>query len=185
MPYRYWVRATFRTPACRARVDYGRRAVSRPAERVLNGQDKHPISLSRGFPTPLFLHYLSSKWTDVTLWRTGDAELRTGVVACGVARVCARRLHAIDARTVVECQFYPKGPGVAGPSALCAGGHPGDLSPAYCRLHAQRAAGHDPGRYQRALSLLRPAGRQGGPLRRDGGGGSAGLVRRRYGWPYG
>src|SRR5437867_2326875 len=37
--------------------------------------------------TPCFLHYLSSKWTNVTLWRTGGAEVRTGVVACGVARI--------------------------------------------------------------------------------------------------
>ena len=32
------------------------------------------------------------------------------------------------------------------------------------------------------LSVLRDAGRQGGPLRRDGWGGSAGLVRRRHDW---
>src|SRR5436190_3296524 len=134
--------------------------------------------------TPCFLHYLSSKWTNVTLWRTGGAEVRTGVVACGVARIWARRLHAIEARTVVECQFDRKGPAVAGPPTLCTGDRSGDLSPAYCRLHAQRAAGHDPGRYERPLSLLRPAGRQRAPLRRDGGGGSAGLVRRRYGWPH-
>src|SRR5215510_16534426 len=101
----------------------------------------------------------------LTLWRTGGAEVRTGVVGCGVAWVCARRLHAIDACTVVECQFDPEGSAAAGPPALCAGDHPGDLSPAYCRLHAQGAAGHDPCRYQLAFSLLRPVGRQGAPLR--------------------
>src|SRR5437867_2326877 len=50
----------------------------------------------------------------------------------------ARRLHAIEARTVVECQFDRKGPAVAGPPALCTGDRSGDLSSAYCRLHAQR-----------------------------------------------
>src|SRR4029453_4544477 len=122
---------------------------------------------------------------NVTLWRTGCAEVRGGVVNCGDARVRAGRLHASDALTDVECQFEPKGPAVAGPSALCAGGYSRDLSPAYCRLHAQGATRHDPGRYQCTLSVLRPAGRQGGPLRRDGGRGSAGVVRRRDGRPYG
>ena len=36
----------------------------------------------------------------------------------GLLGLCARRLHAIDARTVVECQFDPKGPAVAGPRRL-------------------------------------------------------------------
>src|SRR5439155_5394249 len=121
----------------------------------------------------------------VTLWGTGDAKVQVRVAFRGVARFRARRLHASDACAVVECQFDPKGPAVARPPALCAGEHSGDLSPAYCRLHAQGAAGYDPGRYQRAISLLRPAGRQGGPLRRDRGRGSAGLVRRRHGWPHG
>jgi lipoprotein-anchoring transpeptidase ErfK/SrfK len=48
------------------------------------------------------------------LGRTGDAEVRNGVVACGNAWVCARRLHAIDALTDVECEFFATGPAVAG-----------------------------------------------------------------------
>jgi hypothetical protein len=50
----------FGRPACRARVDYGRRAVSRPAERVVNGQTPDLV-IAGLFPTPLFLHYLSSR----------------------------------------------------------------------------------------------------------------------------
>src|ERR1700752_2590302 len=96
---------------------------------------------------PLFLHDFSSKWTHGTLWRTVGAEVRTGVVASWVARLCAGRLHTDDARTVVECQHDLKGSAAAGPPALCAGDHPGDLSPADFRLHAPRAAGHDPGQY--------------------------------------
>src|ERR1700687_5142189 len=114
----------------------------------------------------------------------GGAEIRACVVAHGAARVDARRLHASDARPVVGCKLYPTGPAVAGPSALCAGRHSRVLSPAYRRLFAQRAAGHDPGRYRRALSLLRPPRRHGDPLRRGGGGGSAGLLRRSSGWPH-
>ena len=57
------------------------------------------------------------------------------------------------------------------------------LSPAYRRLFAQGGAGHDLGRYRRALSLLRPAGRQSDPLRRGGRGGGDGLLRCCQGWP--
>ena len=56
---------------------------------------------------PFFLHYSGNQWTDVALWRTGGAEVRTRVVAGGAARVRARQLHAIDACTVAGCQFDP------------------------------------------------------------------------------
>src|ERR1700730_14511487 len=119
------------------------------------------------------------------LWRVGRAEVRARVIARGAVRVGSRRLHAIQDLTVVGCEFDAKGSAAAGRSALRAGEHSGAISPTYCRLSEQGAAGNDPGRFRRALSLLRPAGRQGGPLRRSGGGGSDGLVWRRYGWPDG
>src|SRR5947207_2880065 len=59
----------------------------------------------------------------------GGAKVRARVGARGALR--ARRVHAGDARAVVGCQFDPKGSPVAGPSALCAGDHSGNLSPAY------------------------------------------------------
>src|ERR1700681_4319629 len=68
---------------------------------------------------------------DVTLWRAGGAAVRARVVTCGAARARARRLHAGDARAVVGRELDPKGPAAAGASALCAGDHSGNLSPAY------------------------------------------------------
>src|SRR5260221_11860460 len=114
----------------------------------------------------------------------GGAEIWARVVAHGAGRVFARRLHAGDARAVVGCEFYPAGPAIAGASALCAGGDSRVLSPAYRRLFAQRGAGHDPGRYRRALSLLRPPRWQGDPLRRGGGGGNDGFSRPRLVRPH-
>src|SRR3954470_23333842 len=108
------------------------------------------------------MHYSRRKLSDLTFWRTGRAEIR----ARGTARLRTRRLHAGDARAVLEREFHAEGPAVAGPSALRADEHRGDVSPAYRRLFAHGGAGHDPGRYRLASSLLRPAGPQGDPLRR-------------------
>src|SRR4249919_471646 len=106
----------------------------------------HPVIV--GFASYVaFLSALFEKQMDqCNAWRAGDAEILASVVARRVARVHTRGLHAIDARTVVGCQFYSERPAVAGPSTLCAGDHSRRISSAYRRLSAQGGARHDPGR---------------------------------------
>src|SRR5882724_10076874 len=123
--------------------------------------------------------------TQIHALEGSGAEFQACVVAGGAARVGARRLHAIDAVTVVGGKLYLEGPAVAGPGAVCAGEYFGAISSAYGRLSVQGETGNDPCRYRRPLSLLRPAGRQGDPLRRGRGRRSIGLVGRRHGRPNG
>src|SRR5262249_36436835 len=99
-----------------------------------------------------------------------------------VERVVARWLHAGEP---VGPQFHSARQTAAGEPALSTGVDFTDPPASGGPVPQERGARVGPGRYRWTVRVLRAAGRQGDPLRRDRRRGWTELVRRCHGWPQG